>query len=107
MLWNGNNENIWGHADWGWEEQLQGASWGWGYYTDLLPRVVAELDGSRPYCPGSPYGMSPDVHPNDPAHGPTHLWDVWNQTDYTALPRLGAPVRRRVRVAGARRPGRR
>ena len=83
VLWNGNNENIWGHEDWGWAEELDGATWGWGYYTDLLPGIVAELDGSRPYCPGSPYAMSPDVHPNDPAHGPTHLWDVWNQTDYT------------------------
>ena len=83
VLWNGNNENIWGHEDWGWVERLAGATWGWGYYTDLLPGIVAELDPSRPYCPGSPYGMSPDVHPNDPAHGPTHLWDVWNKTDYT------------------------
>ena len=83
VLWNGNNENIWGHQDWGWAQQLDGRTWGWGYYTELLPAIVAELDGSRPYCPGSPYGMSPDVHPNDPAHGPTHLWDVWNQTDYT------------------------
>ena len=83
VLWNGNNENIWGHADWGWAEELDGRTWGWGYYTDLLPRVVAELDGSRPYCPGSPYAMTPDAHPNDPAHGPTHIWDVWNQTDYT------------------------
>ena len=83
VLWNGNNENIWGHEDWGWVESLAGATWGWGYYTDLLPRIVAELDGSRPYCPGSPYGMSPDVHPNDPAHGTTHLWEEWNQRDYT------------------------
>ncbi len=83
ILWNGNNENIWGHEDWGWAEQLDGATWGWGYYTDLLPGIVAELDGTRPYCPGSPYAMSPDRHPNDPAHGPTHLWDVWNRTDYT------------------------
>ena len=82
VLWNGNNENIWGHADWGWETELQGASWGWGYYTDLLPGLVAELDGTRPYCPGTPYGMDPDVPPNDPAHGPTHLWDVWNSLDY-------------------------
>lgn len=81
-LWNGNNENIWGHEDWGWVEQLDGATWGWGYYTDLLPRVVAELDGSRPYCPGSPYAMSTEHHPNDPAHGPTHLWDVWNKVDH-------------------------
>jgi len=82
VLWNGNNENIWGHEDWGWVEQLDGASWGWGYYTDLLPRVVAELDGTRPYCPGSPYAMDPDRHPNDPAHGPSHLWDVWNAVDH-------------------------
>jgi len=83
VLWNGNNENIWGHQDWGWIEPLAGATWGWGYYTELLPAIVAELDGSRPYCPGSPYGMDPDVYPNDPAHGPTHLWDVWNTIDYT------------------------
>ncbi|GAA3549945.1 glycoside hydrolase family 2 protein [Microlunatus spumicola] len=83
VLWNGNNENIWGHQDWGWIEPLAGATWGWGYYTELLPGIVAELDGSRPYCPGSPYGMDPDVYPNDPAHGPTHLWDVWNKIDYT------------------------
>ena len=83
VLWNGNNENIWGHEDWGWAAELDGATWGLGYYTDLLPRIVAELDGSRPYCPGSPYAMSADHHPNDPAHGPTHLWDVWNLTDYT------------------------
>nr|WP_232530983.1 glycoside hydrolase family 2 protein [Microlunatus antarcticus] len=83
VLWNGNNENIWGHADWGWAEQLEGRTWGWGYYTELLPSIVAELDGTRPYCPGSPYGMDPAVYPNDPAHGPTHLWDVWNGVDYT------------------------
>ena len=82
VLWNGNNENIWGHEDWGWAAELDGATWGWGYYTDLLPHIVAELDSSRPYCPGSPYGMGPDVHPNDPAHGPTHLWEEWNQRDH-------------------------
>ncbi|SEQ80902.1 beta-mannosidase [Microlunatus flavus] len=84
VLWNGNNENIWGHEDWGWKEVLGDATWGLGYYTDLLPGVVAELDPSRPYCPGTPYAMSPDLHPNDPHHGPTHLWEVWNQLDWTA-----------------------
>lgn len=88
VLWNGNNENIWGHEDWGWKEELavlgDDTTWGLGYYTDLLPGVVAELDPSRPYCPGSPYAMSPDLHPNDPHHGPSHLWDVWNRLDWTA-----------------------
>ncbi len=86
VLWNGNNENIWGHEDWGWEDGpdgLHGRTWGLGYYTRLLPGIVAELDPGRPYCPGTPYAMSPDLHPNDPRHGPSHLWDVWNGLDYT------------------------
>jgi beta-mannosidase len=83
VLWCGNNENIWGHADWGWQQELDGRTWGEGYYLDLLPRVVAELDPTRPYWPGSPYS-GPGRHPNDPAHGPMHIWDVWNERDYTA-----------------------
>ncbi|GAB3214122.1 glycoside hydrolase family 2 protein [Marinactinospora endophytica] len=83
VLWNGNNENIWGHEDWGWKEELAGRSWGEGYYLDLLPRIVAELDPTRPYWPGSPYSGRSDVHPNDPDHGPMHIWDVWNRRDYT------------------------
>ncbi|MGI8414977.1 MAG: glycoside hydrolase family 2 protein [Nakamurella sp.] len=83
VLWNGGNENIWGYQDWGWKEPLAGRSWGLGYYTELLPSIVAELDPSTPYSPGSPYSMTPDRHPNDPAHGTMHIWDVWNQRDYT------------------------
>lgn len=83
-LWNGCNENIWGYHDWGWQEQLGERTWGIGYYTDVLPKIVAELDPSRPYLPGSPYSMSGDIHPNDPAHGCMHIWDVWNDLDYSA-----------------------
>ncbi|TDV48879.1 glycoside hydrolase family 2 protein [Actinophytocola oryzae] len=83
VLWNGNNENLWGFRDWGWETELAGDSWGEGYYLGLLPRVVAELDPTRPYYPGSPWSGSWDRHPNDPAHGPTHSWEVWNRRDYT------------------------
>jgi beta-mannosidase len=82
VLWNGNNENIWGWFDWGWQDALQGRTWGQGYYLDLLPRLVAELDPTRPYWAGSPYSGSMDIHPNDPAHGCTHLWDVWNEIGY-------------------------
>jgi beta-mannosidase len=93
-IWNGGNENIWGHADWGWQHSLAGRSWGWGYYTEVLPAIVADLDPTRPYSPGCPYSLSPRFHPNDPAHGTTHIWDVWNQLDYTAyrdyLPRFVA-----------------
>ncbi|MEU8796445.1 glycoside hydrolase family 2 protein [Spirillospora sp. NPDC048819] len=83
VLWNGNNENLWGFRDWGWEDDLAGDSWGEGYYLGLLPRIVAELDPSRPYSPGSPWSGSWDRHPNDPAHGPSHFWEVWNRRDYT------------------------
>ena len=84
VLWNGCNENIWGHEDWGWQDSLGDRTWGWGYYADLLPSIVAELDPTRPYSPGSPYSMSPQRHPNDPAHGTMHIWDVWNERDYSA-----------------------
>ncbi len=83
-LWNGCNENLWGHEDWDWKQPLAGRSWGHGYYFDLLPGIVAELDPTRPYSPGSPYSMSAERHPNDPRHGTTHIWDVWNERDYTA-----------------------
>ncbi|NUP24393.1 MAG: glycoside hydrolase family 2 protein [Streptomyces sp.] len=82
-LWNGNNENLVAFTDWpGWRDTLQGSSWGLGYYTELLPRIVAELDGTRPYSPGSPY--SPDgLPPNDDDHGTRHEWAVWNAVDYS------------------------
>ena len=82
VLWNGCNENIWGFADWDWEPRLDGKTWGMGYYTDVLPGIVAELDPGRPYSAGSPWSLSTDHHPNDPAHGTMHIWDVWNQVDY-------------------------
>jgi beta-mannosidase len=83
VLWIGNNENLWGHADWGWESTLDGRAWGAGYYLEILPRIVTTLDPTRPYWPGSPWSGHEAWHPNDPAHGTMHIWDVWNQLDYT------------------------
>ena len=83
VLWNGNNENLWGYMDWGWESQLAGASWGEGYYLELLPKVVGELDPTRPYWAGTPWSGSWEHDPNDPDHGTVHSWDVWNRRDYT------------------------
>ncbi|MFG2798263.1 glycoside hydrolase family 2 protein [Streptomyces pseudovenezuelae] len=82
VLWNGNNENLWGFRDWGWEARLAGDSWGEGYYLGVLPRVVAESDPTRPYTAGSPWSGSWAHHPNDPAHGTHHSWEVWNRLDY-------------------------
>lgn len=90
VLWNGNNENLWGFRDWGWERRLAGDSWGEGYYLGLLPRVVAELDPTRPYTAGSPWSGSWAHHPNDPAHGTHHSWEVWNREDYADY-RLSVP----------------
>ncbi|GAA5187438.1 glycoside hydrolase family 2 protein [Rugosimonospora acidiphila] len=84
ILWNGNNENIWGWFDWDWQASLAGRTWGERYYLELLPRLVARLDPSRPYWPGSPYSGSMDIHPNDDRHGVSHVWDVWNEKDYLA-----------------------
>ncbi|WP_394619068.1 glycoside hydrolase family 2 protein [Lentzea sp. JNUCC 0626] len=82
-LWNGGNENVWGFADWGWADQLEGRTWGAGYYDDLLPSIVAELDSTRFYCPSSPYSPAEGVHPNDQDHGTRHEWEVWNRLDHT------------------------
>ncbi|RCK70667.1 glycoside hydrolase family 2 protein [Desertihabitans brevis] len=88
VLWNGNNENLWGFEDWEWQERLDGRTWGAGYYHELLPALLAELDPHRPYTPGSPFtpqgSASATGHPNDPAHGTVHVWDVWNARDWSA-----------------------
>jgi beta-mannosidase len=83
VLWNGCNENIWGYFDWNWQAQLEGRTWGAGYYFDVLPRIVDELDGTRPYYAGSPYSGSMDIHPNADAFGPKHMWDTWNEVNHT------------------------
>ncbi|TCN40202.1 beta-mannosidase [Kribbella orskensis] len=82
-LWNGNNENIWGYVEWGWRAPLAGRTWGEGYYFDLLPAIVAELDPRTPYSAGSPFSYDRYIHPNDERNGTMHIWDVWNQVDYS------------------------
>ncbi|GIH12690.1 glycoside hydrolase family 2 protein [Rugosimonospora africana] len=83
LLWTGNNENLWGHEDWGWKDKLAGRTWGAGFYFEVLPDLMGRLDPTRPYWPGSPYSGTRELHPNDPAHGSMHIWDVWNTDDYT------------------------
>ena len=82
VLWNGNNENFMGWHEWGWPEQVGDRDWGLGYYLDLLPALVADLDGTRPYWPGSPYSGAPDRPSGLAGYGCTHIWDVWNTADY-------------------------
>jgi beta-mannosidase len=82
-IWNGNNENIWGYIDWGWRPQLVGRTWGNGYYRDLLPKLVEELDPRTSYSAASPFSFTDYLHPNDQHNGTMHIWDVWNQVDYS------------------------
>ena len=84
VIWNGNNENIWGYADWGWPARLGDRTWGNGYYRELFPRLIAELDPTRFYSPASPFSFGEYLHPNDEHNGTMHIWDVWNRRDYTA-----------------------
>lgn len=85
VIWNGNNENIVAYAEWpGWRQRVQGLTWGEGYYRRLLPGILAELDPTRFYAPGSPYSFSSYVSPNLDTHGTVHIWDVWNTKDYSA-----------------------
>ncbi len=83
IVWNGNNENIWGFDEWGWRPIIKaGVSWGLGYYLDVLPKLCAELDPDRPYYPGSPYSGTMEIEPNADEHGCKHIWDVWNDVGY-------------------------
>ncbi|MEP6478341.1 MAG: glycoside hydrolase family 2 protein [Rhodoglobus sp.] len=87
VLWNGCNENIWGYSDWGWEKRLEGQTWGLGYYLELLPELLAQLDPNRPYTPASPWSPGPQhadggLHPNDNDNGSSHQWELWNRLDY-------------------------
>jgi beta-mannosidase len=87
VLFNGGNENLWGQADWNWQDRLSGRTWGARYAYELFPSIVAELDPTRPYSDNSPYSPRSHgqrIHPNDPDHGTHHQWDVWNHVDYTA-----------------------
>jgi len=83
IVWNGNNENIWGFDEWGWRPIIKdGVSWGLGYYLDVLPKLCAELDPDRPYYPGSPYSGTMEIEPNADEHGCKHIWDVWHDVGY-------------------------
>ena len=86
VLWSGNNENIVGlRATGAGGSGSPGAPGARATTSTCCPRIVAELDPTRPYWPGSPYsGVAGPCTRNDPAHGTIHIWDVWNQRDYTA-----------------------
>jgi beta-mannosidase len=96
--WNGSNENVEGYHHWGWQQHIpEGAGWGLGYYTELFPSLLAELDPSRSYTPTSPYSRPLPEDPRHPDHGTVHNWVAWGSeedNDYTryrdTVPRFSA-----------------
>lgn len=58
-------------------------------YYEVLPRVLAEYDNTRPYTPSSPYADS--LHPTLNEYGDVHYWSVWSAK---------APVEDFARVKG-------
>ena len=88
-LWCGGNEDVLAWWSWGWRERLKpGQSWGRAYWMELLPRVVAELDPTRPYWVESPWSGSLELHPNDPDRGDRHTWDAKVDDYRTLVPRF-------------------
>ena len=82
-LWCGGNEISEGYYNWGWQQSLNWSeeddkAMKAGYDTlfeKILPRVVAECDGTRPYWPSSPskgWGR-----PESLTEGDVHYWGVW------------------------------
>ncbi|MFC7376451.1 glycoside hydrolase family 2 protein [Brachybacterium sp. GCM10030267] len=96
--WNGSNENVEGYYHWGWKETLpEGTAWGLGYYTELFPALLAELDPTRSYTPTSPYSRPLPEDPRNPDHGTVHNWVAWaseQDNDYEryrdTIPRFSA-----------------
>ncbi|MBN2446128.1 MAG: glycoside hydrolase family 2 protein, partial [Phycisphaerae bacterium] len=89
VLWCGGNECIWAYKSWGFGFKLKrGQTWGRMYYLDLLPRLVAGLDPTRPYWPNSPYSGTFDADPLDTDHGNRHTWDVRMEDYRQFVPRF-------------------
>lgn len=96
VLWCGNNENYLGYHDWNWQLELEEKTWGARYYEELFPKLIAELNPTRAYIPGSPFSSIAGTHPNAPDSGTMHIWDVWNARGFDRyrdhVPRFAAEL---------------
>ncbi|MCW3999079.1 MAG: hypothetical protein NWE93_02435 [Candidatus Bathyarchaeota archaeon] len=77
VVWCGNNEIHWQHHQvWRDREKPMGLP----IFEEVIPRVLARLDGTRPYRASSPLGGE---DPNSEAQGTRHNWMVWSKgADY-------------------------
>lgn len=83
VLWCGNNEMDEAWHNWGWQQQFRltapDSARLWKDYTklfhELLPQLVTEYDGTRPYIATSPmhgWGRKQSM-----TEGDSHYWGVW------------------------------
>ena len=97
VLWCGGNECVWAYESWGhaptdtegpWKKRVAGKTWGRGYYFDLLPRLLLELDPTRPYWPNSPFSGTEGDNPNQTTRGDRHTWDARAEGYKSIIPRF-------------------
>lgn len=79
VVWCGGAESLWLHDRDAWSDELGEREWGLGYFLDLLPTIVAEVDPSRPFTPSTPWPGDETMAVNDPANGTVHAWAPWLQ----------------------------
>ena len=100
VLWNGNNENLPAYTDWGWQDALEGRSWG----ARLLPRTAAQdRRRARPHPPvraGQPVQPRRPAAQRRPPRHPPRLGRL-ELPGLHPLPRPHPAVLRRVRLPGA------
>jgi beta-mannosidase len=75
-LWCGNNEVQAIHELT--NGNVEPGNWGWSYFHELLPAVVAAHDPATPYWPGSPWGETEGELVNGVSDGDRHAWEVWH-----------------------------
>ena len=82
IIWCGNNEN-----EWIWNRSFKKSYKempGYKIYHDLIPSILSEIDGDRPYWQSTPFGNDED--PNSESSGNRHQWDIWsNWVDYNKV----------------------
>lgn len=81
-VWCGNNEN-----EWIWYQNMKSSYKkmpGYKIYHNIIPRILKEEDGDKPYWPSSPFSFDED--PNSFTSGNRHEWNIWSRwIDYSEV----------------------
>jgi len=82
VLWCGNNEN-----EWIWYQNTNSSYKkmpGYKIYHNIIPKILEEEDGDRPYWPSTPFSFDED--PNSYTSGNRHEWKIWSRwIDYSEV----------------------